>query len=178
MSTTGNFGFRSKKFCQSGFCANFEYLLHIAHLLTILKLLIMKKNFFAIAILLLSTNFLSAQNADYRVLFDLTSKDSIDQKSVIRWINEIVPEHPDAKVEVVMFAQGTALALKDKSLVSEAVTKFSENKNISFKICAIAMKNQHIDASQLVPGVQIVPDGIYEIISKQREGWGYIKVSH
>jgi intracellular sulfur oxidation DsrE/DsrF family protein len=26
--------------------------------------------------------------------------------------------------------------------------------------------------------VEIVPDGIYEIISKQRDGWGYIKVSH
>ncbi|HTQ63291.1 MAG TPA: hypothetical protein VMI12_00760 [Puia sp.] len=138
----------------------------------------MKKNLFLISISFLIINFLTAQKTDYRVLFDMTSKDSIDQKAVIRWINEIVPEHPDAKVEVVMFAQGTALAVKDKSLVSDAITKFSENKNISFKICAIAMKNQHIDAGQLVPGVQIVPDGIYEIISKQREGWGYIKVSH
>jgi intracellular sulfur oxidation DsrE/DsrF family protein len=41
----------------------------------------------------------------------------------------------------------------------------------------MAMKRQQIDASQLLPGVQIVPDGIYEIISKQRDGWGYIKVA-
>jgi intracellular sulfur oxidation DsrE/DsrF family protein len=40
------------------------------------------------------------------------------------------------------------------------------------------MKRQHIDESQLLPGVETVPDGIYEIISKQRDGWGYIKVAH
>ena len=31
---------------------------------------------------------------------------------------------------------------------------------------------------QLLPGVQTVPDGIYEIVSKQQEHWGYIKVMH
>jgi intracellular sulfur oxidation DsrE/DsrF family protein len=40
------------------------------------------------------------------------------------------------------------------------------------------MKANSVDITQLVPGVQTVPDGIYEIITKQREGWGYIKVSH
>ena len=39
------------------------------------------------------------------------------------------------------------------------------------------MKRNNIDKSQLIPGVEIVPDGIYEIILKQREGWGYIKVA-
>jgi hypothetical protein len=40
------------------------------------------------------------------------------------------------------------------------------------------MKSQKVDVSQLLPGVQTVPDGIYEIITKQKEGWGYIKASH
>lgn len=137
----------------------------------------MRKSIIPFFLFILSSNFLLAQKVDYRVVFDLTSKDSINQQSVIRWIGEIVDNHPDAQIEVVMFAQGTALAVKGKSLVSDAVTKYSANKNIAFKICAIAMKNQHIDQSQLVDGVQTVPDGIYEIISKQREGWGYIKAS-
>jgi len=70
------------------------------------------------------------------------------------------------------------LAVKDKSAVADAVTSLAANKNVSFKVCAVAMQNQKIDKSQLLPGVQTVPDGIYEIISKQREGWGYIKVAH
>jgi intracellular sulfur oxidation DsrE/DsrF family protein len=119
-----------------------------------------------------------SQNPEYRVVFDLTSKDTIDQRSIIRWINEITVPHPEAKIEVVMFGLGTALALKDRSYVADAVTKMAANKNVSFKICAIAMKNQHIANSDLLPGVEIVPDGIYEILSRQRDGWGYIKASH
>jgi hypothetical protein len=48
---------------------------------------------------------------------------------------------------------------------------------VAFKVCAIAMKNNQVEQSQLIPGVQIVPDGIYEIITKQKEGWGYIKAA-
>ncbi len=119
-----------------------------------------------------------AQKPDYRVVFDLTSKDSVNQTLVIRWIHEISDSNPDAKVEVVLYAQGVDLVVKDKSVVGNEVTKLAGNKNIGFKICAIAMKNHHLDKSQLLPGVEIVPDGIYEIITKQREGWGYIKASH
>ncbi|MFI5151773.1 MAG: DsrE family protein [Chitinophagales bacterium] len=129
-------------------------------------------------LLLMSSSNLFAQQKDYKVVFDMTSGDSINQKAVIRWVGEVISASPDAKAEVVMFGQGTAIALRDKSLFADALTKLAANKNVSFKICAIAMKNQHIDQSQLIPGVEIVPDGIYEIMIKQREGWGYIKVSH
>ena len=50
--------------------------------------------------------------------------------------------------------------------------------NAKFTACAIAMKNQQVEKSQLLPNVQVVPDGIGEIVAKQREGWGYIKVGH
>ena len=40
------------------------------------------------------------------------------------------------------------------------------------------MKRNNVNESGLLPGVKVVPDGIYEIISKQHAGWGYIKVAH
>lgn len=96
---------------------------------------------------------------------------------MIRWLKEISESNPDAKMEVVMYAKGLELAVKDKSLVADDVTHLAANKNISFSVCAVAMKNNHITADQLLPGVHVVPDGIYEIITKQREGWGYIKAA-
>ena len=50
-------------------------------------------------------------------------------------------------------------------------------KNVSFRVCEGAMKNNKVEKSQLLDGVGTVPDGIYEIISKQHEGWGYIKAA-
>jgi hypothetical protein len=39
------------------------------------------------------------------------------------------------------------------------------------------MRNNNIEASQLLPGVEIVPDAIHELVMKQEDGWGYIKAS-
>ena len=135
----------------------------------------MKKTVFITTLVLFASHFLIAQTTDYKVVFDVTSKDTNDHKAVIRWLNEITQSTPDAQLEVVFYAQSLGMVMKGRSTVADAVTNFAKTKNISFKVCAIAMKNQNVDQSQLLPGVQIVPDGIYEIISKQKQGWGYIK---
>jgi uncharacterized protein len=119
-----------------------------------------------------------AQKPDYKVVFDLTSKDSLDHKSVMRWLNEVSKSNPDAKLEVVMYGQGFNMVTKERTVVADNVLKLMANKNVSFKVCAVALKNNNVDVSQLLPGVETVPDGIYEIITKQREGWGYIKAVH
>jgi intracellular sulfur oxidation DsrE/DsrF family protein len=134
----------------------------------------MKKNLFLITIFLFSTQFLFAQK-DYKVVFDLTSKDSLDQRSLVRWAGEVA--NAGAQVEVVMYGQGVHL-VKDKSQYAEKISQLLQNKNISFKVCAVALQAQGIDKTELIPGVQVVPDGIYEIITKQHEGWGYIKAVH
>lgn len=136
----------------------------------------MKRTFFILQLLLISS-FLSAQ-PNYKVVFDLTSRDTNDHKMAIRWVNEVLKAEPTAQVEVVFFGQSLDMITKNKSVVADAITKISANKNASFKVCRVAMKAHNIEMDQLVAGVQTVPDGIYEIISKQRKGWGYIKVSH
>ncbi|HEV8506177.1 MAG TPA: DsrE family protein [Chitinophagaceae bacterium] len=127
---------------------------------------------------LLFASLLVFGQKNYKVVFDLTSGDTLSQQTAIRWVNEIIKAEPTAQVEVVMFGKGLPLAVKDKSAVTNDVTSLATNKNVAFKVCAIALANQKIDKSQLLPGVQTVPDGIYEIVSKQQEGWGYIKVAH
>ncbi len=69
------------------------------------------------------------------------------------------------------------MALKEKSIIADAVQELSSNKKVSFKVCAATMKRHNVDKTQLLPGVETVPDAIYEIVSKQHEGWGYIKVA-
>ena len=136
----------------------------------------MKKLSFTLPLLLLS--FIAVSQPNYKVVFDLTSRDTVDHKLAIRWASEVLKADPSAQVEIVLFGQSLAMIAKDRSVVADAITKLSANKNAAIKVCKVAMNVHNIDVSQLVPGVQIVADGIYEIISKQREGWGYIKVSH
>lgn len=127
---------------------------------------------------LLLSNILFAQKHPYNVVFDVTGRDSITQRFAVRWVNEILTSNPDANLEVVMYGQGLDLVIKGRSLYADQVTALAQNKNVAFRVCAVAMKSNNITTDQLLSNVQTVPDGIYEVISKQAEGWGYIKVAH
>jgi len=119
-----------------------------------------------------------SQPKPYKVVFDLTSSDPIDQQSVMRWIKEVSEVNPKTEMEVVMYSRGLDLVVSGKTKMASDVAQAMTAANAKFSVCAIAMKNQQVDKSQLLPNVQIVPDGIGEIVAKQHAGWGYIKVSH
>jgi uncharacterized protein len=138
----------------------------------------MKKYLFFVSVCLMMSAYTNAQVANYKVVFDMSSRDSINQQAIVREIGLITGANPDAKLEVVIYGQGLDLAVKDRSSQQSAVQKLIADNKASFKVCAMTMQRNNIDKSQLVPGVEVVPDGIYEIISKQQQGWGYIKVGH
>lgn len=138
----------------------------------------MKRILLVASVALLSLGFAGAQRQPYRVVFDLTSRDSLDQKAVLRWIKETSTANPDVQIEVVMYAKGFELVMPERSPVVDGVKEAMKNPKVAFRVCAIALKNNNVDKSQLIPGVETVPDGIYEIVMKQQENWGYIKVIH
>ena len=127
---------------------------------------------------LVSVGFVRERQAPYRVVFDLTSRDTLDQKAVLRWIKETSSAHPDVQAEVVMYAKGFELVMPERSAFTNEVKEAMKNPNVKFTVCAIALRNNNVDKSQLVAGAETVPDGIFEVVSKQQEGWGYIKVMH
>ncbi len=131
-----------------------------------------------VGLALLAAGFVQAQGLPYRVVFDLTSRDSLDQKAVIRWIHEITEAHPDAQLEIVMYGKGYELVMPGKSAFIDQVRGAARIPNVAFKVCQVALKNNQVDRTSILADAQTVPDGIYEIISKQHEGWGYIKVGH
>src|SRR5689334_2298607 len=136
----------------------------------------MKNLLLVIAIAVVSPALLQAQGEPYRVVFDLTSRDTLDQKAVLRWLKEVGTSSPQAEMEVVMYAKGFDLVMPERSSFINEVKESMKNPRVSFRVCAIALKNNNVDKSQLLAGVETVPDGIHEVVMKQQSGWGYIKV--
>jgi intracellular sulfur oxidation DsrE/DsrF family protein len=126
----------------------------------------------------LTAGFVHAKPQPYRVVFDLTSRDTLEQKAVLRWLREVGTSSPEAKMEVVMYAKGFELVMPEKSAFIPEVKEAMKNPNVSFSVCAMALRNNNVVMSQLLPGVVSVPDGIHELVMKQQDGWGYIKVMH
>jgi len=137
----------------------------------------MKKYLSLIIALIFTTGLVHAQD-NYKVVFDMSSRDSVNQQAIVREIGLITDANPNAKLEVVIYGQGLDIAVGGRSPLQASVEKIISSGKATFKVCAMTMKRNNISKEQLVPGVVVVPDGIYEIVSKQHEGWGYIKVGH
>ena len=114
--------------------------------------------------------------APYKVVIDVTSPDTLVHKMAMRWVSEIIDSHPEAQVELVFFGKSMGMVTRE-SVVAASMVKYAANKNVAFRVCEVALKNNNLDKSQLLEGVGTVPDGIYEVISRQHEGWGYIKAA-
>jgi uncharacterized protein len=142
-----------------------------------INILHMKKLMILSALVFIS-KFSLAQQPDYRVVFDLSTRDSISQQALVREVELIRKYNPAAKVQVVVYGQGLPLVLKERSSQTEAIKRLIDDRNVEFKVCAFTLQRFKVDESHLFSGIKVVPDGIYEIISRQREGWGYIKVAH
>jgi uncharacterized protein len=119
-----------------------------------------------------------AQTKPVKIVFDITSKDTLTHQAVMRHVSGMAKSYPDSKFEVVIYGGAIGMVTKDKSTVAQGIQQLSANPNVSFKVCEQTMKRYNVDKSQLVTGMGTVPDGIIEIVNKLAEGWGYIKEAH
>ena len=133
------------------------------------------KTLLGVVIILLTTELLLAQQKPVKIVFDINSRDTLTHQTVLRHVTLMSKSYPDSKFEVVVYGGALPMLIKDKSTISQGVTALAANDNVSFKACAVTMKRHDIDESMLLPGVDVVPDAIIEIVDKQHEGWGYIK---
>jgi uncharacterized protein len=137
------------------------------------------KNYLLACLLFIAIQPIHSQEKAYKILFDITSNDTADHQTVIRHVTAMGQAYPDAKLEVVIYGGAIAMVLKDKSAVAQNIQSITDkNKNISFKVCESTMKRNNIDRTKLLSAVDVVPDAIIEIVTKQGEGWGYIKEAH
>ena len=134
------------------------------------------KKFICYVLLFLPVGAL-AQTKPVKIVFDVTSKDTLTHQAVLRHVEGMAKAYPDAMLEVVIYGNAWPLAVKGKTS-SDMVEKLSQEQNISFKVCGITMERYKVPESDLVAGVEVVPDAIIQIVTRQGEGWGYIKEAH
>ena len=120
----------------------------------------------------------TAQTKSVKIVFDVTSGDTLVHQAALRHVSVMAAAYPQSTFEVVVYGGAMSMFVKGKSTVSKAIQKLESNPNVSFKVCEQTMARYKVDKAQLVANVGTVPDGILEIVNKQAEGWGYIKEAH
>lgn len=133
---------------------------------------------FILAFLIFAPGVLVAQEKPLRIVFDVTSKDTATHHAVLRHVKGMAKEYPNAMLEVVVYGGALPMVVNGKATDKSEIEQLAAQRNVAFKVCGMTMKRQHTDASQLIKGVEVVPDAIVQIVQRQGEGWGYIKESH
>jgi len=133
------------------------------------------RNYLNLFIAILFTTIVFGQEKPVKIVFDVTSSNTAVHKSAMRHVKAMSEAYPTSKFEVVMYSGAMDMVLKDKSSVEEDMEALAKKDNVKFVICEGTMKRHNVDKSQIISGVESVPDGIIEIIERQQEGWGYIK---
>jgi intracellular sulfur oxidation DsrE/DsrF family protein len=109
----------------------------------------------------------------HRVLFALTSPEEADWNLTLGNIRNLLKLLPDAEVEVVAYGPGIMMVAKTSSVAAEITTL--QGQHVKFVACQNAMRARKLTIADLIDGVTPVPAGIVEVVTKEEEGWTYIK---
>ena len=111
----------------------------------------------------------------HRVLFALTSGDEADWRLTLGNIHNLLVGLPADSVQVEVVSYGGGLSFVRKTSSAAADIEALLAKHVRFAACENSMRMQHVTVADLVPGVEPVPSGIVEVVTKQEQGWTYIK---
>lgn len=109
-----------------------------------------------------------------KVVFQLTSSDTLVQKGLIKQLNNFLDAAPNARLEVVCHNNGI-------TLLQTSATKQADNiralkaRGVDFVACENTMRDRKITRAELLPECRTVPAGVVELALKQEADWQYIR---
>jgi intracellular sulfur oxidation DsrE/DsrF family protein len=110
----------------------------------------------------------------HRIVFQLMSDDTTVHLSLMKQLNNVLTAAPDTKLEVVCHGPGISLLMKEKTTMLKKIQDM-KTKNVLFLACENTLKDKNITKEKIIPEAGFVPSGIIEIVTRQEEGWSYIK---
>ena len=136
----------------------------------------MKKLILLTLFALATIGTLQAQDgkSPHRILFQVASADSMEHKMLMRQLTNTNAAAPDAVIEVVCHGPGLDLLMTDRTVVRKKITGLKE-LGIKFIACENAMKDRGVTREQMIEETDYVPAAIIHIVTRQEEGWSYLK---
>lgn len=111
-----------------------------------------------------------------KVVFQLSNNDTFVQKSLIRQLNNVLKAIDEIEIEVVTHGYGIDLLLEDTAFQKDIVAL--HERGVRFLVCRNTLEQDKIAEENLLKFARIVPSGLAHIITRQSQGWSYIKASY
>ena len=115
-----------------------------------------------------------SKNNVHKIIFQLTTNDTMAHKALMKQLNNITTVAPTTKIEIVCHGPGLEMLITEKSIVHQKIKQLSAI-GVSFIACEFSMKERNVPQDKIIPEAGYVKAGIIEIVTKQEQGWSYIK---
>ena len=115
-----------------------------------------------------------SKNNVHKIIFQLTTNDTMAHKALMKQLNNITTVAPTTKIEIVCHGPGLEMLVTEKSIVHLKIKQLAAI-GVSFIACEFSMKERNVPQDKIIPEAGYVKAGIIEIVSKQEQGWSYIK---
>ena len=110
----------------------------------------------------------------HRIVFQLSSDDTLVHKGLMRQLNNVLIAAPNTKIEVVCHGPGINMLMRETTLVLDKIQMF-KTKGVTFKACENTLREKNISKDKIIAEAGFVPSALIEIVTRQEEGWSYIK---
>lgn len=115
------------------------------------------------------------KEASHKVIFQMTSSDQAEQKALLNNLNNLKNLWgTDVQIHVVIHGPGIGMVMNEKTAFKEGIYKVLD-RGVVFQACENTLKQKNIEKSEILERIEFVPSGLAEIITKQEQGWTYIK---
>ena len=110
-----------------------------------------------------------------QAVFQVSDADPQKWNLTLNNVNNVIQDLGGEKVdlEIVVYGPGIAM-LKADSPVGKRIAEVLKS-GIKVVACENTMKGQHLVYADMLPEIGYVPAGVVELITKQRDGYSYIR---
>ncbi len=116
-----------------------------------------------------------AIRAQHRVIMQLASGDTLAHKALMFQLKNLKEVWADSvEIEVLIQGQALDLIIANKTTQAEGIYLLKQ-KGVRFVACEFSMKQRKVSKEELLNDLESVKYGLIEVITKQEQGWTYLK---
>jgi uncharacterized protein len=110
----------------------------------------------------------------HKIVFQLSTGDTAVHRGLMRQLNNVLTAAPGTKIEVVCHGPGINMLMRENNMVLDKIQLF-KTKGVTFKACENTLREKNIPKEKIIAEAAFVPSALIEIVTRQEEGWSYIK---
>ena len=140
-----------------------------------LLMLVLVVNIFAVAQNKTADGLVTNKQVQHHVVIQLTSNDSLVWKGLMNNVKHLQDEWPgNIQVEVVAHGPGIEMMMISKTTQQNRISELKKAGAV-FAVCENTLKARELKKDAIIPEAVFVHSGVVEVVTKQEEGWSYLK---